>query len=960
MNFRVTMVFFALLLTTLFAFGLMIARRKSTGDVATLSPTLGAPDAKVHEVLIKGTIKENDKDKEVEYLFTKLGDYWYHMQGEYKAKVEGFRIEKQIIDKLKDARHEESADISREPKFYMEPGRMTVTLKGKYKEEDKTWEFNLGKESPDRAYVYATSSERPNKVYAVSSKALADLFFKDARHLRSKRLFDFIESSVTSIHAKQPAKELEVKRSEGGLWNITKPPLGFAGFESEPDEKKKEFQPKETGITSVKSLINNIITLRIEDDEDFEPLGKPHSEYGLGKDQETLRIDITSAEKKDSVTDTLFIGKKVPAAALRGRTGDYYYARLAIDDNIMHVSAKWLEGIEKAIQDPGKLRSKDLAAFEAKDVDHLVIKQGDQEFKFFKLEGKEDMIIPGHPKFGGQAEWFLFVGKEKHKANNKAVESLIEHLQGKKAIVGFEDVAEADVAKREADWGIDKKSPEISVFVNAVEKKKEDDKEEKKDEKKPEAKKDEADKNAPPTLKKDLKPALTLVVGTVGMDKDKEKDKELLVHVRRVMDQGKITGRVTVKKEFIEKLLPPEGIELAFMDASMPKYDPQEAVALKFVRTGDKGPETLEFVRRNLDGKRFWYQKDPNSPDGFKLADTDQVMNIIGVPSNNLATKKIVKKVDEKEDLDKFGLKTPTMLVNVTLTKRNEPVPPAVVGRIMGMLATFAPLEVVADAFAQMEGVQETITIEFGNEPTDEKDKPGVYARHSGAKFVYLVDPRLVKALREIDVRDRITNQRAQPMMEALHKGAVAADPFGAFLFLSPYFSGAVHQFEADQVKEVKLEVRSPAEFRTMHLVRDTKNKSWREGDKSSLREFKADSEKVNQFVKDMAKLKTDRFAVFALPAKTAPKDPKVTPPDPLADYRLGDKEFTVKVELVIEDKDKKTSTITLTVGSSPQQGQYFAHSTHWPETIFFLPESTIEPLLRGPAHFAKERIAGN
>ena len=41
-------------------------------------------------------------------------------------------------------------------------------------------------------------------------------------------------------------------------------------------------------------------------------------------------------------------------------------------------------------------------------------------------------------------------------------------------------------------------------------------------------------------------------------------------------------------------------------------------------------------------------------------------------------------------------------------------------------------------------------------------------------------------------------------------------------------------------------------------------------------------------------------------------------------------------------------------------RGNYYAHSTLWPEVVFMISGDRVRSLLEGPAHFAKERFTGN
>ena len=157
MSFRITTLLFALLLTTLWIFGLMIAHRKAAGDRSFVVPSLHKDDIKIDKVIVK----HKEGNKELEFTFENFGDRWYYIAGGEKVRVEGFRIDG-IIRQIKEARHDETADVE---KARVDNPDVTVTLVGKAQEEPKEWKFYIGKENVGNLYV--KSSDDENKVYAV-------------------------------------------------------------------------------------------------------------------------------------------------------------------------------------------------------------------------------------------------------------------------------------------------------------------------------------------------------------------------------------------------------------------------------------------------------------------------------------------------------------------------------------------------------------------------------------------------------------------------------------------------------------------------------------------------------------------------------------------------------------------------------------------------------------------------
>lgn len=985
MNFRITTLFFGLLLTMLWVFGLMIAYKKSAGDPAFVmhDASLRSKDAKIDRVVIRKTDKAKDaSDAE----FFSLDEKWYLKEGQQQVRVEGFRIDNQIIKQIREAKHDENSEVSKDPSFYgMNAPQLVVTLSGKVKTEVKEWKLLVGKENADKTLVYVASADRPDKVHAVAKKDLDGLFLKNPNQLRSRRLFDFVETSVTGILVKKGDTPLKVKRNDDNTWSILEPALGHAGFESaEPEDKKKDphkdmFKKPEPppAAGGVKGLLGSIINVMVDDEDDFVPLGEPHANFGVETGKENVRIEIGSKEK-DLVKETLLVGKEVD-----GKKGKkYYYARLDSDDGVVKVNATRLKPILDAVKDPGKLRSLDIAAFETKKVDAIVIKQGQQETKFFLESAKPEAGLP--PEMI-ESVWQMVQGteKKKDKASSAAVNTLLEQVLGRKAIVQFLDVPDAEREKKEVEWGMKPPVAEIFIYIGGIEKKKDDDKkdDERKDDKK-EVKKEEKKKDADafPGLKKDAKAVITIAVGKV--DKDH-------VYLRRTLEDGTTKSWFTVKKEFAEKVLPAEGVTLAYLDTALPSFSADQAYALRLQRTTDKGTETVELERRQIDGKSYWYIKDKPGSAEAKLADsqtTDRVVGLLG----QLSAVKWLKMLDEKEDLDKYGLKNPAVVAtfmvkkhavagsSITVNKKNVTASPAT--GVVGLSILDFPMSLFAASFAlaaheRDEG--EAVTIEFGKENDTDKEKP-TYARHSGSKMLFLVDTSRVKFVKEKDLRDRTFMMNAHALRIGSYLAMVGQDPTNMLNFASPEITGLVHQFEAGKVKEVRLDVRNGFELRSYHFERVAKKADspkepekekvkeagkdkdtakdkdkektkepdkkaepqWTWIDKSNIPEFQLDSDKVAQFIKDIAKLETNRFVGYT--------------EGPRSEHKLGDKEVAIKLNLTFEDG----KTATLKIGTSHLQHGHFANTSYWPKAVFFVPLQIVDPILRGPSYFGKERSA--
>jgi hypothetical protein len=916
MNFKSTALLFGLVLGMLWLFGLMLDYRRITQDVTYVVPSLH-DSADLDIVSVKMVQKEKDQ-KPQEYVFTKEKDTWKLEQPPLKPKikVENFKVD-QIIRQIKDVRKDDEADVTNDLATYgLDHPSLTVTLRGAEKKGDKEavkeWQFFVGNTSPDKTFVYVNSSDKPNKVMGARRSTLDSVLFKDVAALRSKSLLDAPESSVRYIDVKGEPGELELKKTEEGTWQFLKPNYGVADFEGKtpPASPLAAVPPKQEG--GIKGLLGAINAIRVGGEGDFEPLkDSPLSSYGLEEGKEWLRIQLgTGGIKKEELTkETLLVGQKVSSRSQQ------YYARMANDDGVVKIDAKLLEPILKVLDKPGQLRSRDLIPIDTKDVDAVDIRHGKELKEVLKLR---------HPE---GKDWKLYVGKESHKADEKGMKSLLETLRGKGEIREFFDESEADAKKKDAERGLDQPTADVSLWSGGIDKKEDkgdkDEKKEKKEKDKEDAKeKDRKADDAEPSLRKDAKPAVTLTFGKT------EKD---LVYVKRETKEG-IVSRLAVPKSILEKALPAEG-PLAFFDTALPQFDLDQVTQLEI----DKGSDKLVVQKGHGDQAERWLLKDRKDYAGRNFADTPQVTAILQ-NLGNLHVQKWISKLDPKEDLDKFGLKKPAITVTVMVTK--DKLPAAAVASMMALAGPPVPGRPVLAAVSLLAGKAadkgEAVVFKFGKE-TKEKDTPAVYALRSEVHYLFQVAPDLLKTLREADLRDRSWLTLMQPCLDAGLLGTLAGPQGpGQLVAASPLLTGSVLSFDAAKVKEIKLAVRTKVELRHLAFQR-AKDKTWE--DKSGLQEFTLEQKKVNQLVTWLADLRAERFIFLT--------------PGPREEQKLTAKDAAVKIDLVFEDG----KTVTFTAGA-PHDKSFYASTSAWPNAVFLVPQTRIEPLQEGAGYFGKARVA--
>jgi hypothetical protein len=895
MNLLRTLLFFGLLLSLFWVFGLIVAYKRMVPDASRILPTLESPDAKIDTVVLKkGTPKAGEP-----IVLKRENDTWYLKEEGQKIKLEGFKVDG-LIGQVKRAQKSEAFPGSDDPSAYgLSPPQLSVILKGQFKGHDKEWTLFLGKESPDKLLVYANSSERSDKVYAVTRDSV-DSLFKDTSALRPRRLFDFSEASANRIDLKKGKDEVELKMGDDRHWRFEKPPLGFAGFEGTPSPTDPGGDPAKAGAGGgVKGLLSAISGMHVDADDDFVPAGSALGRFDLEEGKESLRIEVATAgsgEKKEGKSEVVLIGKKVPQS-------DKYYARVLGDDGVVQIGAKQLEPLEKALTEPGKIRSRDLSAVDPKTADYVILSQGSKEIKLFRPDEKPD--------------WKLQVGKAAvQKASAKAMTALLEMVQGRSTILQFDDPPKDEQKKYDEQWGLDKPAAVVTVYSGSFDKESKD--KEGKD-------KESKDKETIPTLKKDAKPAVTLAFGKLDGE---------TIHVKRTLADGTVSY-VQLVKTVREKLEPEEGIALAYLDPTVPGPEPNQVTEIDLQR----GAEKLTLVRQGSDLEPRWYIKDPQEPSGLRAADLGRVSTLIGA-LHNLQVRKWVEKIDAKTDLDKHGLKSSEL--SASLIARSERLPPAGVASFVALLGTPIELQVVSATTAALAHHKadrgEITTIRFGKESDEGHFKSTVYARSSSSDVIFLVAPEVVKLVRDSDPRDRSVLLNTEP---ALLTGAIAGAmgaPEGGWLLASPLVTGSLSNLDPAKVKELKISLRTSAELRTFTFRRA--DKTWL--DVSGLQEFQLDGERVNQVVEKLARVRANRLVLLA--------------GGPRSDQKLLPKEAPLRVELT----DDAGRSVTLWVGGEFERQGYFANSSAWPEVVFLVPATTVEPILQGGiAYFSKERFAG-
>jgi hypothetical protein len=625
MNFRTTYLLFGVLVGLLGLFLLTQLKTRPEAAVGYVLPSLHEPDVKTKDIDAVEIDRRSPKEEKLVFI---RGENGWKLD-KPAVRADGTTVDQLIDQVFRAGKEEKAVDLTSNLKQYgLETPSAVITLR---KGADKTWTLTLGDESPgskENALVYVTSSDSPKEVMAVRRTSL-DYAFKNlndfrARDLLSEGVLNFPEA-VTHVKLQaDKAEPVVLDKTAKGQWRFEKPAYGQA-------DEGGDFVPapgrEENRQTGVRGLLTDLAGLRVEADADFVADDVTDlAKYGL-EDGKPVWLRVEIKRKASGVTaDADAKDKTVEAVLLVGNKTDdkgaKRYARLESERSVVAVPEAKLQTVIESATKPETLRNRDLVHLDAIKTDAINVQNGDGLIELRRA--------------GISETWKLYQGnKLVSDADFSAVQDLMKDLNTKRQVKEFPDPAKS------AEYGFDKPTAVVSVWVEGVAK------DEKKDDKKEEKKDAQA-----PKLKSD-KPTVKLTFGKKGNG---------LVYVRREAD-----GETTVLA-VADTLLTRVGQgQLAYRDRTLPSFSESADVA-KLTLT--RGNDTFVLQKEKKDDKSpsVWRFQEPKSLAG-KAADAKAVDRILG-ELRRLRPEKLV--ADKPADLDRFGLKQPQAKAVVTVKKDDK------------------------------------------------------------------------------------------------------------------------------------------------------------------------------------------------------------------------------------------------------------------------------------------------
>jgi hypothetical protein len=486
-------------------------------------------------------------------------------------------------------------------------------------------------------------------------------------------------------------------------------------------------------------------------------------ERGLTDDSPTaLRIIVTTGrattpggEDQDGADkQTLLVNTAKPVQP--GKKDKEYYARLLSERVVYRVPAKQLETIETIWKEQGeRLRSLRLIQARANEPDAIEIHNAQGTIRLRRRATNTWMV--DSPATGVQ------------QADYEEVHGLLAALNADHQVKEFPTAEDAKL-------GLKGSTTTVSVWVGATAPPL--------PAARPGPKKPTPEVEPFPTLRKGVegKPAVKLVFGNRAGD---------LVYVQRQADG--VTTNVAVPEAVLARV---KRGPLAYLHRNLTPFTSEDVTRVVLTRNG----ETSELTRPKPGST--WELK---GPAGKARADKEQV-NFLLTALARLKVEEWVKAKPGPTDLEQYGLKKPTLQIEVT-------------SRVAGGAGT------------------ETRTYSFGKEAKLENGKTGVYGHFTGNQLgsptdlVFLVHPGAIKQMQDAELRDR-----------------------------------TVFDFEPSKVLQLKMAglygVKKDDDLRVRLEVERPKGEPWKiaPGPRSAPDGFKLDADKVDPFLVKLSRLKLARF----------------------------------------------------------------------------------------------------
>ena len=308
------------------------------------------------------------------------------------ATIEG------IVNALLNAKTDKTADIKPSLATHgLETPGVKISIKaGTLSETIALGDVLIG---GDRSVVYVTTTDRPGKAQAIRRNDLQTLFKGDVSKGGPasqfvKGLSDFrplrllgdgivdAANQIRSFRLIDGKDEVAIFRTSENVWKF-RLPKDFGDAEAESDPAATAGADNKVRVTSVRQLLNEIMSIRPGDAKQL--LEKPGdlAKYGLDPAKsKAMQIDIV---REDGQQETLFVGDMVKV-----ENTDRFYARRQGDNELVaEVNASAVRTVREFMKNQSLLRDKTVGKFMLPRVDAIDVLVNGEKFELRQINNDQ-------------------------------------------------------------------------------------------------------------------------------------------------------------------------------------------------------------------------------------------------------------------------------------------------------------------------------------------------------------------------------------------------------------------------------------------------------------------------------------------------------------------------------------------------------------------------------------------
>lgn len=630
MNFRTTYILLGVVVVGLLALGIIVLTSDDKGTSPSvegyLLRTLRAADVKPDAITSVEIDRPGQSPDKI--AFVREGKSWV-MVAPARARTDSAAVDS-LVSSMLNARTEKHADLAPSLGPHgLENPPVKVTLKtDKLSETVSLGNVTIG---GDKAVVYVTTTDRPDRPQAARRSDFFALFRSDApkgaTHAGElvKSVNDFrplrvigdgaqgpLDQVVRSLQVRAAKDEIALFREPGGTWKFRIPAdYGEASGEAaEPFTPQKD--PAASTISSVSQLINTISNIQPSGrDKIIDPAGD-FARYGVDPAKsQYLQIDL---DREDGVKETVYIGGPIKSE----KEPDKYYARHEMDSVVYEVPAEPVKKVLGVLSNKASLRDRTVLRLTPMRIDAIDITTGGETIELRRV---------------GFA-WQLYDAAGKSRpANGRAINGLLERLTSRQLATGYPPPGKPD-----DKMGFTMPAVEIKLWEGGI------------------VKEEKPDPNAKPKVSPT--PTARLIFG--------HKDVGDVVHVRRLAGEAKA-----------DFFLPSDVFQLAsrgrldYIEPSMKGLDTNSVLKLSIAH----GKEVLEVERaddKKPAAQTTWKINGPERLKG-RPADASAIVHLLSqlsaIQPNRVVSDKVTEDVLNRLEVNPTS---PRMKVTATVKDQGE------------------------------------------------------------------------------------------------------------------------------------------------------------------------------------------------------------------------------------------------------------------------------------------------